>query len=82
MFITAQKNSTYFKLYDSNIIDRSEQELKKFLSSDLVLIGECFDNKTGTEPDYIAEDTKDLNFLSGDDELDTFTVFRNHEDLQ
>ena len=35
---------------------------------------------TETDPDYITEDTEDLNFLSGDYELDTFAVSRINED--
>ena len=75
------KNSRYSKFYDSNVIDRLEQQLKKFCSSDLILIGGDFNSRTGTEPDYITEDTRDLRFLSADYELDTFTVSKNNEDV-
>ena len=75
------KNSRYSKFYDSNVIDRLEQQLKKFCPSDLILIGGDFNSRTGTEPDYITEDTRDLSFLSADYELETFTVSKNNEDV-
>ena len=65
----SRKNSTYTKFYDSSVIDRSEQHLKKFSSWDLILLDGDFNSRTGTGPDYITEDAKDLNFLSGDYEL-------------
>ena len=69
------KNSTYTKFNDSKVIDRLEQQLKKLLSSDLILIGGHFNSKTG----YITEDSKDITFLLEDYELDRFTVSRNNE---
>ena len=53
-----------------------EQQLKKFSSSDLILAGGDFNSRTGTEPD-----TRDLSFLQGDYELDTFTVSRSFNKL-
>ena len=55
--------------------------VKKILIFSLILIGADFNSITWTEPDYITEDTKDLNFLPGDYELDTFTMSRNNEDI-
>ena len=81
MFIAAQKNLRYTKFYDSNVIDRLEQQLKKFSYSYWILIVGDFNSRTGTEPGYITEDTRDLSFLPGDYELDTFTVPRNNEDV-
>ena len=75
------KSSNYTKFYDSNVIDRLKQQLRKLSSSNLILIGRDFDSRTGTEPDYVTEDTRDSNFLPGDYELDTFTVSRNNEDV-
>ena len=48
---TSSKNSRYTKFYDSNVIDRLEQQLNKFSSSNLILIGGDFNSRTGTEPD-------------------------------
>ena len=66
------KNSRYTKFYDRNVFDRLEQQLKKFSS---------FNSRTGTETDYITEDTRDMSFLPGDYELDTFAVSRNNIDV-
>ena len=52
-----------------------------FSSSDSVFIGEDFNGRTGTEPNYITEDIRDLSFQPGDYELGTFTVSRNNEDV-
>ena len=60
------KNLIYTTFYDSNVTDRLEQ----FSSSDLTLISGDFNSRTGTEPDYITEDTHDLNSLPGDHEFD------------
>ena len=54
---------------------------RKFSASDLMLIGGDFDSRTGTDPDYINQDKSDLSFLSGDYELDAYTVSRNNEDV-
>ena len=67
--------------YDSNVIDRLEQQLKKFSSSDLILIGGYFNSRAWNEPDYITEDTRNMSFLPGDYEPDKFTVSRNNEDV-
>ena len=75
------KNSKYTKFYDSNVLDRLEQQLKKISSSDFILIRGDFNSRTETEPDYITENTRDMNFLSGVYKLDTFTVSRNNEDV-
>ena len=70
----------YTKFYDSNVIDRLQQQLKKFSSSDLILIGGDFNSRTGTEPGYITEDTREMSLLPEDYKLDIFTVSRNNED--
>ena len=75
------KSSNNTEFYDSNVIDRLKQQLEKFSSSNLIVIGRDFNSKTGTEPDYITEYTRDLSFLPEDYELDTFTVSRNNEDV-
>ena len=75
------KNSRYIKFYDRNVFDRLEQQLKKFSSSYSFLIFGNFNSRTGTETDYITEDTRDMSFLPGDYELDTFTVSRNNIDV-
>ena len=71
----------YTKFNDSNVIDRLEQQLKKFSSSDLILIGWIFNSRIRTEPEYITEDARNSSFLPRDYELDTFTVSRNNEDI-
>ena len=73
MFITAKKNSRHTKSYDSNVIDRLEKQLKKFSSSNLILIGTDFNSRTGT-----TRNTRDLSFLPGDYDFGTFTVSRNN----
>ena len=75
------KNLRYTMFYDSNVIDRLEQQLKKFSSSDLISIGGYFNSRAGNEPDYITEDTRNMSFLPGDYEPDKFTVSRNNEDV-
>ena len=72
---------TCTKFYDNNVIDRLDQQLKKFSSSYLILVSGNFNSRTGTEQDYITEDTKNFDFLPGDYERDTFTVSRNNEDV-
>ena len=72
---------THTKFYDNNVIDRLEQQLKKFSSSYLILISGNFNSRTGTEQDYITEDTKKFDFLPGGYERDTFIVSRNNEDV-
>ena len=74
LIYNSSKNSSYSRIYDVNVIDRLEKQLKKFSSSGLILIGGNFNSRTGTELDYVTEDTKHLNFLAGDCEIDTITV--------
>ena len=79
MFTSAQKNSTYTTFNEGNTMERLKEKLKEFLSSDLNLIGvKDFYGRTGTEAEYITEDTQDLTFLSLDSEFDTFTISRNN----
>ena len=57
------------------------RKIKKSSYSDLILIGGDFNSKTGTDPDYVNEDARDMSSLPGDYELDTFTMSRNNEDV-
>ena len=46
-----------------------------------MLIGGGFNSRTGTDPNYINQDKRDLSFLPGDYELDAYAVSRNNEDV-
>ena len=44
-----------------------------------MLIDGGFNSRTGTDPNYINQDKRDLSFLPGDYELDAYAVSRNNE---
>ena len=50
------KNSTYAKFCDGNVIDRSEEQLKKISFAISILVGGVFNRRTGAEPDFITEE--------------------------
>ena len=75
------KNSTYRKKDDFNKLDILRQQLTKFQSSDLILIGRDFNSREGTEPDFISENENDFHFLPEGYELYIVNSSRNNQDL-
>ena len=79
VFITAKKTrDTLSFMIAMSLIGQNNSQKS---SLNLILLGGDFNKRTGTEPDSITEDTRDLSFLPCDYELDTFTVSRNKEDV-
>ena len=79
--VIAQKDLTYTKENECNVLQLIEEQLAKFSESDQVIIGGNLNSRIGTEADFIVEDGKDLDFLPEGYELSTFTTHRNNEDV-
>ena len=81
MYIITQKNSTYAKKKECNVLQLIEEQLAKSSELDQIIIGGDFNSTIVTKAGFIVEDGKDLDFLPEDYELGTFTTHKNNEDV-
>ena len=77
----SQKNSTYTKENECNVLQLIKEQLARFSESDQIIIRRDFNSRLSTKADFIVEHRKDLDFLPEGYELDTFTTHRNNDDV-
>ena len=77
----SQKNSTYTKENECNVLQLIKEQLARFSESDQIIIRRDFNSRLGIKADFIVEHRKDLDFLPEGYELDTFMTHRNNDDV-